>query len=234
MRSIARGSRLVAGSGEVTVTMRSLRTVELSGTGWAIPVIADLAALQASGLSGRTVAVDVSTEAGPVQLEVEIVATSGDFMLRAPQVRPSQAIHPAALSGQRRENVRGPVRLEFRGAVLDARAATPRGRRRHGPGYLAAMGPGEGAQADLVGATTSVSAGGVCVDLEYTVPLAENMPLYGEMTLPNGDLVPALMVVREQTPKGFRAEFTDISPIDSERLVRLVFQRERSELAGRR
>lgn len=100
-------------------------------------------------------------------------------------------------------------------------------------GLLAASGPGPDAQAELVGVTTSISAGGVCVDLSQAVPFAVGGTLYGEITLPNGDLVPTLMIVLEETRDGFRAEFTDISPIDTERLVRLVFHRERAELAER-
>lgn len=239
MASVARGSKLVVRSGERCVPMRSLRSVDISGTGWAIPVLADLNSLLAAGLPGapgQRVVLDLTTDAGPVQVDVEIVATDGDLMLRAPRKQASRPVRAAALTDQRRENVRGPVRLEFRGTVM-SRAGARVGLRgpvsRREKGALAAMGPGEGARAHLVGATTSISAGGVCVDLDESVPVEAGDSLYGEITLANGDLVPALMIVLEQTGKGFRAEFTDISPIDSERLVRLVFHRERGELANR-
>jgi hypothetical protein len=238
MASVAWGSKLVVHSGEVTIPMRSLRSVDISGRGWAIPVLADLGGLQAAGFpqqGGQRAVVDLTTDAGQMQVDVEIVATEGDLMLRPPR---KQAIRAAALTDQRRQNVRGPLSLEFRGTVM-SKAGARQGlrpsvsRRPRQQGYLAAMGPGEGAQAHLVGSTTSISAGGICVDLEESVPVAAGDSLYGEMTLPNGDLVPALMLVLEETTKGFRAEFTDISPIDAERLVRLVFHRERGELAQR-
>jgi hypothetical protein len=199
-----------------------------------IPVLADVSSLLAAGLPGKPghqVVVDLTTEAGPVQVDVEIVATEGDLMLRPPRRRPSRALHPAALTDQRRENVRGPVRLEFRGATMKRLPVIRTGRPT--PGTRAAMGPGDGAQADLVGFTTSVSAGGVCVDLAEGAIPAAGAPVYGEITLPGGDLVPALLIVVEQAGEGFRAEFADISRIDTERLVRLVFHRERGDLAHR-
>ncbi|GLY18468.1 PilZ domain-containing protein [Kineosporia rhizophila] len=232
MASVAAGSRLVVRSGEVGVTLRVLRGVDVGRAGWAVPVLADLEHLKSLVDAGLRVVVEIPAEDGPLRVEAELVVTEADLTLRAPRARPTRAIRAAALTDQRRENVRGPVQLEFRGTLMQRPPTTPRGRRRS-PGYLAALGPGDGAQADLVGTTTSVSAGGVCVDLEQGRPLAEGLTLYGEITLPNGDLVPALLLVVEQTPQGFRAEFTDISPIDSERLVRLVFDRERSGLAKR-
>ncbi len=235
MASVAWGSKLVVRSGDLRVPMRSLRSVDISGSGWAIPVIADVSRLLAAGLPGKPghrVVVDLTTESGPVQVDVEIVATEGDLMIRPPRSRPSRPLQPAALTDQRRENVRGPVRLEFRGATMSRVPVIRTGRRT--PGDLAAMGPGTGAQADLVGATTSISAGGLCVDLDEGASPVIGVPLYGEITLPGGDLVPALLVVVEQTAGGFRAEFSDISRIDTERLVRLVFNRERGELSRRR
>lgn len=230
MASVAWGSRLVVRSGDVRIPMRSLRNVEISGSGWAIPVLADVTRLLAAGLPGKPgqkVVADLTTETGPLQVDVEIVATEGDLMLRSPRARPARAAHPG-LAGQRRENVRGQVRLEFRGATMSAMPRLRTGR--HAPGTLAAMGPGDGALADLVGFTTSVSAGGVGVDLDEGVVPAVGSVVYGEITLPGGDLAPALLIVLEHTGTGFRAEFTDISRIDTERLVRLVFHRERTGL----
>ena len=238
MASVATGSRLVVHAGEVGVTLRVLRGVDVGRAGWTVPVMADLEHLKslvdAGGPGAHThrVVVEIPSEDGPLRMDAEIVVTEADLTLRAPRARPTRAIRAAALTDQRRENVRGLVKLEFRGTLMQRPPSTPRGRRRS-PGHLAALGPGDGAQAELVGSTTSVSAGGVCVDLGQGRPLAEGLTLYGEITLPNGDLVPALLLVVEQTPQGFRAEFSDISPIDSERLVRLVFDRERGGLAKR-
>jgi hypothetical protein len=238
MASVAWGSKLVVRSGDLRIPMRSLRSVDISGSGWAIPVLADVSSLLAAGLPGKPgqkVVVDLTTESGTLQVDVEIVATEGDLMLRPPRRSPSRALRPAALTDQRRENVRGPVRLEFRGATMsEVPVIRMSGTRRPTPGTRAAMGPGDGAQADLVGSTTSISAGGVCVALEEGGTPAVGAAVYGEITLPGGDLVPTLLIVVEQTGEGFRAEFTDISRIDTERLVRLVFHRERGDLARRR
>ncbi|MBT0772457.1 PilZ domain-containing protein [Kineosporia sp. J2-2] len=236
-RSVARGSKLVVRAGDVTVPMRSLRSVDISGTGWAIPVMADLDSL--ARLPDSDCVLDLTTDGGPVRVDVEVVAADGDLVLRSPRARPSGPIHPASLTDQRRENVRGPLRLGFRGTAMAMAATSGHGRRQPRrrtlqPGLLAARGPGADAHADLVGGTTSISAGGVQVELEDPAELAAGATVYGEITLPDGDLVPALMLVVEQTRNGFRAEFTDISPLDTERLVRLVFNRERSGLAGRR
>ncbi|GLY31613.1 PilZ domain-containing protein [Kineosporia sp. NBRC 101731] len=242
MASIAWGSKLVVRAGDVEVSMRSLRTVDLTGSGWAIPVMADLQSLQDAGLpdpASGPLTVDLTTDSGPIRMDVEIVATAGDLMLRSAKTRPSEALRPASLTDQRRENVRGPVNLEFRGTLMGRPDQTgvrrgPPTRRPLQPGSLAAMGPGPEAMATLIGVTTSISAGGLCADLEESAPITPGVQIYGEVTLPGGDLVPVLMIVLEETRKGFRAEFTDISPIDRERLVRLVFNRERTERANRR
>ncbi len=55
MASVAWGSKLVVRSGDLRVPMRSLRSVDISGSGWAIPVIADVSRLLAAGLPGKPV-----------------------------------------------------------------------------------------------------------------------------------------------------------------------------------
>lgn len=238
MASVAWGSKLVVRCGDLSVVMRSLRSADLGTPGWAIPVMADVDRLVAAGLTeGRAVTLEVTTDQGPSRLDVEIVVTEGDLMLRAPRRQPARPVRAAALTDQRRENVRGAVGLEFRGTLMGHAGTSLRpsvSRQSRQKGLLAAMGPGEGAQAHLVGVTTSISAGGVCVELEQEVPLAPGDSVYGELTLPGGDLVPAILLVLQKTADGFRGEFTDISPLDTERLVRLVFHRDRGELAGRR
>lgn len=235
MASIEQGSRLVVRAGDVAVTVRALRGVDLTRNSWAIPVIADLDRLQAAGLPGAPAVVDLTSSAGTIETEVEMVCTAGDLMLRSKPRKPSRSIRPAALADQRRQDVRGPVQLEFRGTVLDQDPVRPAGSRRRTPGLIAAAGPGQDTVADLAGVTVSVSAGGVRVRLEedFDIPCA-GAAIYGEITLPAGDLVPAMMTVREATADGFRAGFSDISPLDSERLVRLVFHRERIDLRERR
>jgi hypothetical protein len=71
-------------------------------------------------------------------------------------------------------------------------------------------------------------------DLRANVGLVPGARIYLELGLPGGDLALAVMSVIDQRGPRVRASFVDISPLDRERLVRLVFKRQRAELADRR
>jgi hypothetical protein len=214
MASVAAGSRLLVHGGQSSLVLRSLRTVELDG-GWCVPVMGDVEALQAAGLTSRTALVEFPTDYGPLRLDAELVQGDGTFVLRAPGLR------TAAMVEQRRENVRGLVQLPFRGTVLAAAATRSRA-------------PEDGATADLAGITQTVSGGGISADLDGTPLVAPGTRIYVELGMPGGDLAPAVMTVVEHDGPRVRARFIDISPLDRERLVRLVFARQRAELAERR
>jgi hypothetical protein len=252
MAAVAAGSRLRVLGISSALTVRSLRTTELDG-GWLMPVLGDVAALQTAGLSAlpvhesgdhkglRTLValVEFPTDAGPLRLEAEIVSGDGVFLLRAPGLR------TADLSEQRREDVRGLVHLPIRGTVLSRAAsreqaqagpAEPEDADQAGPAHRP-PGPDadeEPASAELAGITESVSAGGISVDLERSGWVTPGCQIYLEMSLPNGDVAPAVLSVLARDGARVRARFLDISPLDRERLVRLVFARQRAELAERR
>jgi len=216
MASVAAGSRLLVHGTQVPLTLRSLRPVELAG-GWTVPVLGDVAALQAAGLAGSTALVEFPTEFGPVRLDAELVCSDGLFVLRAPGLR------AAALVEQRRENVRGIVQLPVRGALLSLPETETR-----------SQAVAEDAEVVLEGVTSTVSGGGLSVDLRAVAGLIPGARIYVEIGMPGGDLAPAVMTVLEHDGPRVRAEFVDISQLDRERLVRLVFTRQRAELAERR
>jgi hypothetical protein len=217
MASVAAGSRLLVHGAQVPLVLRSLRVVDLDG-GWSVPVLGDLAALQAAGLSSGTTPVEFPTEHGVLRLDAELVQSDGGFLLRAPGLR------TAAMIEQRRENVRGVVELPVRGTVL----GTGSSRTHSSPG------PDEGADVDLEGVTRTVSGGGISAEVQVTGQFGPGTRIYVELRLPSGELAPAVMTVLEQAGSTVRASFVDISPLDQERLVRLVFTRQRAELADRR
>ena len=199
------GSRLVLHAAGGPVILRVLREITLHEDGFSIPVMASLAALQAGGG-----AADVPTAGGVVRCEAHLVLEDGRMLLRSGQGAGQ------SLMQQRREDVRGPVTLPLRGAVL-------RG--------LAGDEPGE---AGFEGVTGTISAGGLSAEVQPTdlrVPCGSR--LYVELELPEGPLVPAVLAVVEQSGDSLRAQFVDISPADRERLVRLVFAEERHRLATR-
>jgi hypothetical protein len=204
---------LLVHGGQTSLVLRSLRAVELDG-GWCVPVMGDVGAMQAAGLTTPTTLVEFPTDAGPVRLDAELVQADDTFVLRAPGLR------TAAMIEQRRENVRGLVQLPFRGTVLAA--ASTRSQVPDSTGV------------DLEGITQTVSGGGISADLDGTLSVTPGSRIYVELGMPGGDLAPAVMTVVEHAGPRVRARFTDISPLDRERLVRLVFARQRAELAERR
>jgi hypothetical protein len=240
MAAVAAGSRLRVLGALCPLTVRSLRTTELDG-GWLMPVLGDVAALESAGLSAQPAGdqdepglstliatVEFPTDAGLLRLDAEIVSGEGIFLLRAPGLR------TADLSEQRREDVRGLVHLPIRGTVLSRAAG-----RTPAPGAEAGESeePGEATDtvtAELIGVTESVSAGGISADLELNGWVTAGCRIYVELSLPTGDVAPAVLSVLDRDGARVRAQFLDISPLDRERLVRLVFARQRAELAERR
>jgi hypothetical protein len=186
-----------------------------------VSVLGDVAALQAAGLAGRVATVQFPTAQGPVQLDAELVHADGSFLLRAPGLR------AAAIVEQRRENVRALVRLPLRGAVLGRQITVTR-----------AEAEDDLADADsgvvLIGTTETVSAGGISLELRDGDEVDPGSTIYVELGMPGGDLAPAVLSVLDHDGLTLRARFVDISPLDRERLVRLVFTRQRAELAERR
>jgi len=224
MTSVAAGSKLVVQGLRMPLILRSLRVVDLE-TGWSVPVLGDVAAMQAAGLGTGTAMIEFPTELGPVSLIAELVEAEGIFMLRSPGLR------TAALLEQRRENVRGVVQLPLRGTLLSSLAAGTRSQ------AVAEQFGSDDVAVDLHGVTQTVSGGGISADLAGLAGLAgfvAGSKIYVEIGLPGGDLAPAVMTVLEHDGDTVRAEFLDISPLDRERLVRLVFARQRVELAERR
>lgn len=220
------GSRITIRGAGGPLVLRALRAVELEG-GWAVPVMADLSAVRSAGVGPEAdVEIDVVTEAGVLRLDAEIVHSGGMFVVRAPGLR------TAAVTEQRRENVRAAISMAVRGTVLStgAEPAAEPVTRHDGPA---------GPRKVLEGTTSTVSAGGLCVVFGALPPGArDGAQLYLELTMPSGDLAPAVVSVVQRKPvEGgvlARVRFLDISPLDSERLVRMVFARQRSELAERR
>jgi hypothetical protein len=215
MTSVQVGSRILVRGERQAVVLRTLRAADLEG-GWAVPVMADLAALQSAGLGPGPAEVEIRTPQGLCTLDAELVRGHDGFTLRAPGLR------TAAVMEQRREAVRAMVALPLRGTVLARGATAP-----------------DGPSPVLTGRTRTVSAGGLAVALDVPAgSLPPGATLYLELALPGGDLAPVVVTVlgREQDDDGdmLRVRFADISPLDRERLVRLVFAQQRADLAERR
>jgi c-di-GMP-binding flagellar brake protein YcgR len=222
MAAVTAGTKIVIRGTGRPVVLRALRPAQLDG-GWAVPVMADLAALEDAGVRPGQIEIEVRTDEGTVSLDAEIVRSGDLFLVRAPGLR------TAAMTEQRRDDVRAPVCLPVRGSILATHPAGS-GTRHDGP---------QGPAAVLTGMTRTVSGGGLCLVLdELPAGARTGARLYLELTMPGGDLAPAVLriVSREPVRDGVlvRARFDDISPLDSERLVRMVFTRQRTELAERR
>jgi hypothetical protein len=235
MVTIASGSRLVLRTPEGPVAARSLAEADLSGS-WCVPVLVDADVLVARAMpespSPRPAAVtgpqsdrhpaisgvaEFSTDAGPVRRDADLVPGLGSLILRR------AALRVAALSEQRREHVRGPLSLPVRGALLSTPAI-------HGP----RDGARRGGRPVLTGETTDVSAGGLGVRLSgLPASLTRGDRVYLELQLPNGELAPAVAMVLERDGDRLRTELVDVSALDRERLVRLVFALQRKHLARR-
>jgi hypothetical protein len=191
---------------------------------------------------------------------VEIAAVTGLLTAPASVVRDGEdglavRFESAREVTQRREAVRGDVELSLLVAVRDDeeppgvdRSAGRRGGLSTGSGMISRRGlravgrPGAdqaGAPATgrvVRGRTVNVSAGGVLAVLSSNPEglLRVGMRLPAEMTLPSGDQVTAELQVVELRGWWVRMAFAQIDPRAREKLVRLVFTRERAALAQRR
>jgi hypothetical protein len=153
---------------------------------------------------------------------VEIATASGLVTAPGRVVRDGAGGLALRLAGrevtQRREAVRGDVELSLRVAVRDGASAAP------GQGRV------------VRGRTVNVSAGGLLALLDVNpdglVQVGAELP--AEVTLPSGDQVAAVLQVVEVRGWWIRTAFADIDPRSREKLVRLVFTRERAALAQRR
>jgi hypothetical protein len=203
MARVFAGSRIVLRTSAGSVTLRALRDVVLDGR-WAVPVLAPLRALQ----DGDGV-VEIATESGLYSGEAHLRVTEGLL-----ELHPGSADAPALL--QRRGDVRGRVTLPLRAAAADTAASRALG------------------ETILEGVTLDVSAGGLGVDLH---PRSEVTPrgarLYLELTLPDGALVPAVVSVVALADRRLHGRFVDIAAADTQRLVRMIFEQQRRDLAAR-
>jgi hypothetical protein len=203
MATVTAGSRLVLRTENGPVSLRALRDVVLTGP-WALPVLAPLRALQ-EGDGVVEIVTETGLFSGPAHLRVT------DDVL---ELRPGSTDAPALL--QRRDDVRGRVSLPLRAAAADGAAERAIG------------------DTILEGVTLDVSAGGVSVDIHpRSVVTPRGSRLYLELTLPDGDLVPAVVSVVQLKDRRLHARFVDIAPADAERLARLVFLTQRQDLRAR-
>jgi hypothetical protein len=154
---------------------------------------------------------------------VEIVTASG--LVRAPARVVQDGDGGLALRlamarevTQRREAVRGDVELNLRVALQTQESTAGV------PGRV------------VRGRTVNVSAGGLLAVLDANPGSAVQlgMRLPAEMTLPSGERVTAVLEVVELRGWWVRTAFAEIDPRVREKLVRLVFTRERAALAQRR
>ena len=232
------GTRIVLTGDGTRTTLRALGATDLDGA-WALPVLA-----AATGLHDTTGTIEVATPRGVLTLPARLAVDGAGLTLRAAP-RPGGA--PAALR-QRRDDVRGPLELTVRCAVLPAatdHAATDHAHTDHPRADHAAGHPVDHGEPDPVdraaralrtGLTTSVSGGGVGLLLHTAPGGARPAPgdlLHLELDLGPGPAVVAVAEVVDASPV-LRARFLRIAPSDRERLVRAVFEAERQALARTR
>jgi PilZ domain-containing protein len=209
MITVTAGDRLVVTTEEGPVAVRALRDAELVGP-WRVEVLAPLGHARA-----RSGVLEVAHEGEVHRLPARLALVDGALVLCAGRGRvPAPAPPPA----QRREDVRGELHLPVRSTALDS-------------GAEAAF---AGEVAD--GHTVDVSGGGARLDLRgLRRPVPAGARLYAEFELPGGDLAPVVLAtVQHPWPGPLHARFLDVAPRDRERIVRLVFEAERSLLVERR
>jgi len=205
-----------------------------------------LRALASADAATRQVPVLASSEALDLgRGHVEIAAASGLLTAPASVVRDGRdglavRFDSARQVTQRRDAVRGDVELSLLVAVrhdyleaVDGGAAPARGR----AALRAVAGTGPRAVGRVLrGRTVNVSAGGLLAVMHANPEgfLRVGMRLPAEMTLPSGEQVSAVLEVIELRGWWVRTAFAEIEPRAREKLVRLVFTRERAALAQRR
>jgi hypothetical protein len=209
-----------------------------------------LRALASADAATRQVPVLASSEALDLgRGHVEIAAASGLLTAPASVVRDGRdglavRFESVRRVTQRREAVRGDVELSLLVAVRhddlqasdgDAGPARGRGSGRAVLRAVGSTGP-RPVGSVLRGRTVNVSAGGLLAVMHANPDglLRIGMRLPAEMTLPSGEQVSAVLEVIELRGWWVRTAFTEIDPRAREKLVRLVFTRERAALAQRR
>jgi hypothetical protein len=212
MVAVSAGDRVVLQTGNATLALRVLRPAELVGA-WRLHVLAPV------GRAGRVSGVlEVAGPAGgTVRLPARLALADEGLVLEAGRLGEPTGTLADPEQGQRRQDVRGELHLPVRVAALDGR------------GEQALQGR------VLAGHTLDVSAGGARLDLPglRTAP-STGARLYVELTLPGDTLAPAVVEVVSADAGELQARFTDVAPVDRERLARLVFEAERRLLAERR
>lgn len=219
MSSLTPGSVVLLHTGQPRpLRVRVLAPVELSGD-WSVPVM--VAAQEVGAVSG---ALEVPGPQGVGRVAAQLVRDVSGAVLRAAPVRVGSAAVPLV---QRREQVRAPVRLVVRGMLL------PEGLDR-----VSDLADGE---AELSGHSSDLSGSGLALRWDCgapTDPPGLGRRLYLELDMPQGHqrrgaLVQVVAEVVASGPAGVQVRFVDLAPIDRERLIALVFQVQRSELARR-
>jgi len=206
--SIEVGTRVLLRAAHRVVPLRTLAPLTLVG-GWSVTVLAELTSGPVRG------ELEVAGPRGVVRFPAEVVR-HGDVML----LRAVAAGMPRVV--QRRSAARVELELALRAAVLSV-----------GSGGPAGSGVGEN-QREIGGRTTSIGGGGVAVHWDEPVTLPLGTHVYLELELPEGPVVPAVTKVVAAEPARTRLSFVDVAPVDSERLIALVFRVQRRQLAERR
>jgi hypothetical protein len=201
--AVQAGDRLVLRTARRAVSTRALAAVDLTGA-WTVPVLADV---HGAG-RGR---LELPGPAGLVQVEAELVVQHHGLFLCSVDSAPAHLV-------QRRAHTRAVVDLPVRGAVLTT-----------GPpaGSTAPAGELEELDEQMWGRTLSMSGGGLSVHWDHAPHLARGARLYLELQMPDGVPVPVVVSVVAARRYHARVRFLDIAPVDTDRLVGLVFQAQR-------
>ena len=198
------GTRLLFRTRRYSVPLRALGDTTLDGA-WSVPVMA--AASAGDVLVGQ---VEMAGPVGLLRWDAELVREGRGMVIRAA----GSGATPTLL--QRREHTRADVSLSVRGAVLAGEVA-------------------DDLEETLRGESVNVSGGGL--SLRWDDPASVQVPgtrLYLELRTPDDVLVPTVAQVVSAEPGFARVRFLDIAPVDTERLVALVFDSQRRALASRR
>lgn len=202
---LAAGTRLTLVTGGRQVPVRTLADLDLDLDA-VRPQDLELPVMAPTGLVDSEGRLELGTATGLVSLQVHVVRCGDGLALR---------LGSELRRDQRREAVRGDVALDV----------------------LIALPDGAGGSYRVVrGRTLNVSAGGLLVRLA-TEPGELQHPghlLDAELTLPGDRHVSAVLQVVDVDQRGVRTAFAEIEPAAQELLVRMVFARERAELARRR
>lgn len=223
---IRAGAAMTLKAGGRRVRLRALTETHVGDADdgvWQIPVMASGDDL-ADGLNGT---VEIATAQGLVLAEAQVVRGPSGCLL--------QGEHTLRRL-QRRSEVRQPVELPLSLAVPTRAPVFKDTELDHDVTVSETVRPERGPVQIVTGSTLNVSAGGIMARLDRHVPDLElfRRDVYLELTLPDGEVVPARMRIIELTHSTLRGPFLAISTRGRERLARLVFAEERAALVERR